>query len=109
MAQRDPHYRGDYDRQRAALLDMASRHPDAHCWRDGHTLAAHPPHRDGTPATWTAGHTIDGQPGPAWLHPHTPPLAGPWLALEASTCNYANGARRSNRRRANPRSRAKLA
>lgn len=103
---RDAHYRGRYDRHRRLLLDLAATHRDAICWRDGLTLAQHPPHRDGKPATWTAGHTVDGDPGAVpWVKVHAVPPPGSWLALEASTCNYANGARRKNKIKANPQSR----
>lgn len=100
------HHRGRYTAYRKQLMQLAAVTPDAVCWRDGLTLAQHPPHRDGTPAKWTAGHTVDGDPhAMPWLHPTRQPPAGSWLALEASTCNYANGARRTNKFRANPQSR----
>lgn len=101
-----PHYQGQFASYRKQLMQLAAMTPTAICWRDGLTLEQHPPHKDGTPAKWTAGHTIDGDPtATPWLNVDRRPPAGSWLALEASTCNYANGARRTNKLRANPRSR----
>ena len=101
-----PHYGGNYQAQRRKLLAAARADPLAICWRDGLTLAQHPPHHDGTRPTWTAGHTVDGVAGsPAWLDVRRKPPLGAWLAAEASTCNTSNGARRTNRHRANPQSR----
>jgi len=81
-----PHYRGGYHRQAAQLRAAAYANPSTRCWRCKLTLAEHPPHRDGKPARWTAGHVIDGQPG------------GPLLP-EASTCNYSAGGTLGNRKR----------
>lgn len=70
------HHRGDFDARSAALratVTNASR-----CWRCDRTLPEHEPHHDGAPATWQAGHAIDGNP------------ASP-LLLEASTCNGTAG------------------
>ena len=84
---------------------QAGTDPHAICWRDGLTLDQHRAHHNGTRPTWTAGHTVDGDPVPRlWLDVRHRPPVGSWLALEASTCNYANGARRTNRLRANPQS-----
>lgn len=74
------HYTGTYGRRSRAVRRDANANPDTRCWRCGRTLADHPPHANGTPARWTAGHIHDGQ------------TDGP-LAPEASTCNYAAGAR----------------
>lgn len=84
-----PHHAGSYVRRAKKLRDAANANPGTLCWRCGRTLAAHPPHRDGKPATWTAGHLIDGQMG------------GP-LAPEASTCNYRAGAIMRNTRGITP-------
>lgn len=88
------HYAGTYQARRRLLLRHAS--PLSRCWRCQRLLDEHPPHRNGDPAYWTAGHVRDGDP--------TSPLM-----LEASTCNYAAGARRRNelakRRNGNPTSR----
>lgn len=70
---------------------------DAVCWRCGLTLPEHPPHVDGKPQRWTAGHTIKGSTTwRLWLNVTVQPPAGDWLALEASRCNGAaeNDARR---------------
>jgi hypothetical protein len=80
------HHRGDYHRRSRALVAAAKLNPGTLCWRCGRTLANHPPHRNGKPATWTAGHVRDSDP--------TSPLAP-----EASTCNYQAGARLTNQRR----------
>ncbi len=104
------HHRGSYPRRAEAVRTAANSTPLALCWRDGLRLDQHPPHRDGSPARWTAGHTVDGDPhAQPWLIVTRRPPAGSWLAAEASTCNYANGARRTNKQRANPRSRDWLA
>ncbi len=80
------HHRGDYHVRARRVRDQANTDPTTTCWRCGHTLAQHPPHRDGKPATWTAGHTVDGD------------SSAP-LAPEASTCNYSAGAKAGNARR----------
>ena len=101
-----PHHRGTHEVQARKVRDTANANPNAICWRDGLTLAQHPNHHDGTRPRWTAGHTIDGyRNAPAWLNVTHRPPSGPWLAPEASTCNYANGAKRTNTQRANPQSR----
>lgn len=81
-----PHHRGGYHVNARRVRQMANANPDTRCWRCGLTLAQHPPHKNGTPAKWTAGHVVDGQVG------------GP-LAPEASTCNYSAGATAGNQRR----------
>lgn len=54
--------------------------PSTVCWRCGRALDDHPPHPDGSPARWQAGHLVDGDP----MSP---------LAAEASTCNLRAGGR----------------
>lgn len=73
------HHTGTYQRRARLLRQAAYANPLTTCWRCGLTLDKHPPHKDGTPARWTAGHTRDSDP--------TAPLMP-----EASTCNYASGA-----------------
>jgi hypothetical protein len=75
-----PHHRGTYHAASAKVRAAANADPETRCWRCGLTLPEHKPHRNGKPATWTAGHTTDSQPGGH-------------LAPEASTCNYAAGGR----------------
>lgn len=95
------HRRGPYQRHAAAVTKAARATPHAICWRCGRTLPHHPPHRNGKPATWHAGHTIDGATNPQpWLNPTRPPPPGPWLAPEASTCNTQAGATHGNTTRA---------
>lgn len=72
------HWTPDYRRRRAALLRTAT--PQSRCWRCGKTLGEHAAHHTGQPATWEAGHLVDGDP-------RSP------LALEASTCNRSAGGR----------------
>ena len=86
-AKRNAHHRGTYFAQAAAVRARANVDPTTRCWRCGRTLAQHPPHRNGKPARWTAGHVHDGQ------------IGGP-LEPEASTCNYSAGATMGNRQRA---------
>jgi hypothetical protein len=86
------HHRGPFKRRAErvrtaaysadALASMGVGKP-AHCWRCGRTLAEHPPHRNGRPAEWTAGHTTDGDPNCL-------------LLPEASTCNYVEGGKRKH-------------
>jgi hypothetical protein len=76
---------GNYPARARAVVLAARRNPLTHCWRCGHTLAEHPPHRTGARPYWTAGHVIDSDP-------RSP------LAPEASTCNYAAGGRLSRQR-----------
>ena len=73
-----PHHAGGYHVQARQVRDAANANPDTRCWRCGLTLAEHRPHRNGKPATWTAGHVIDGQVGGV-------------LLPEASTCNAKAG------------------
>lgn len=70
------HRTAEYKRAQAAL--MRSVTPDSRCWRCRKLLSEHPPHKTGRPASWHAGHLPDGRT----------------LALEASTCNVGDGARR---------------
>lgn len=115
LAGRDPHYGGRYDLDRRRLVALCNATPAAVCWRDGLTLEQHRPHRTGKAAHWTAGHHPDGCRHTAvWLQVTRQPTATElhqawWLLPEVSTCNYANGARRGNDRRANPQSRKWLA
>jgi hypothetical protein len=82
------HRRGSYQTQAAAVRARAYADETTRCQRCGLTLAEHPPHRNGTPARWDAGHPpgLDGVPGAP-------------LAPEASTCNRSAGAALGNRRR----------
>lgn len=80
------HRRGTYRRRAKAVTDAAYADPSTTCWRCGKTLAEHGTHRNGTPATWDAGHLIDGDE-------HSP------LAAEASTCNRSAGATLGNHNR----------
>ena len=94
------HHSGRFQTDGQHLRTLGNNNPQAICWRDGQTLNQHPPGDK-----WTAGHTIDSYPNPpAWWDVTRQPPPGPWLALEASSCNYANGAHRTNRHRNNPRS-----
>lgn len=79
------YYKGSYTRQAKAITDQAKANPLTPCGRCGRTLAQHPPHRNGRPPHWQAGHIIDGLPN------------GP-LRAEVSTCNGQAGARLGNRR-----------
>jgi hypothetical protein len=84
-----PHHSGSYSRRAAAVRAYANANPDTRCWRCGRTLQQHPPHRNGRPPTWHAGHVIDGQ-------------IGGLLKPEASTCNKSAGASYGNRTRRRP-------
>jgi hypothetical protein len=84
-----PHRAGNYKQRARRLVAAANRNPATICWRCGRTLNQHPPHRNGKPARWTAGHTRDEDP--------TAPLAP-----EASTCNYTAGAVYRNRKHGRP-------
>jgi hypothetical protein len=72
-------YGGSYTVRRNRLVASAYGDQSTKCWRCGLTLAQHEPHKNGKPATWTAGHVRDGD------------VTSP-LAPEASTCNYRAGA-----------------
>ena len=74
-----PHYQGTYHVRARHIREAANNNPLTTCWRCGRTLQQHPPHKNGKPPKWTAGHIIDSDP--------TSPLAP-----EASTCNYTAGA-----------------
>ncbi len=87
-----PHHRTPgYVHLSRRLTAAAAADPTTRCGRCGQTLAEHPPHRNGKPATWHAGHVHDGQ------------IDGP-LRPEASTCNIAagNAARRRRAQRWTP-------
>jgi hypothetical protein len=99
---RDPRY----VKLGAIVRAYAKADANAVCWRCGRTLPEHPPHKNGSPPHWQAGHTVDGSTTwEPWVHvtrtPH-PALTGPggWLAPEASTCNTSAGATTGNARRA---------
>lgn len=92
MARRKPLRRGSYDARRQTLLANAT--PFTRCWRCGKLLGEHEPHKNGRPATWHAGHLIDGD-------------ANSPLALEGSTCNLRAGGkfgRKVSAREREPRS-----
>ena len=100
------HHAGTFHTSSATVRRLANAHPGAVCWRCGLTLAQHPPHHDGQRPTWTGGHTIDGWiDAPPWVHATRRPPPGPWIAPEASTCNSAAGAGRTNKIRTNAQSR----
>lgn len=80
------HHKGGYQRKAHRIRQAANANPHTRCWRCGRPLQEHPPHKNGRPAYWTAGHLIDGDP-------QSP------LAPEASTCNFAAGARHGNHTR----------
>lgn len=80
------HYLGTYKRDARRVRLLATIRPSTRCWRCGLTLAEHPPHRNGRPAFWTAGHTVDGD------------NSAPILP-EASTCNFSKGATAGNLQR----------
>ena len=84
------HYAGTYLVDARHVRAAANANPHTRCWRCGRTLAEHPPHRNGRPARWQAGHVVDGQ-------------VGGQLRPEASTCNTSAGASHGNRKR-EPRS-----
>lgn len=74
-----PHHRTPgYVHAARLLVKAAAANPHTRCGRCGRTLAEHPPHHTGKPATWHAGHVNDGE------------IDGP-LRAEASTCNIAAG------------------
>lgn len=80
-----------YIRAAAILRRDAYADPDTQCWRCLRKLHECGPngdgtHRNGKPATWHAGHTIDGD--------NTAPLAP-----ECSPCNTSHGAAAGNRAR----------
>ena len=72
------HHRGTYHVDSRRVRAAANANPGTTCWRCGRTLAEHPPHHTGKPATWHAGHVNDGE------------INGT-LRAEASTCNIAAG------------------
>lgn len=86
MAGAPHHATPTYRRTAAIVRRLAAANPGTRCWRCGRTLAEHPPHATGKPATWTAGHVTDGQ------------IDGE-LRPEASTCNFAAGGTRAGRLR----------
>ena len=78
MAGRKPHRRGSYQQQAKAVTRAAAADPTTLCWRCGKMLHQHPPHKNGRPAFWTAGHLFDGVPDSP-------------LLPEASVCNFHAG------------------
>lgn len=79
------HRRGYFNpRDNHTRIRAWTANPDTRCHAPGcgKTLAAHPPHTTGRPATWTNGHPAN-RPGDP-----TAPLQ-PW----ASTCNTQDGGR----------------
>lgn len=94
-----PHHRDSHQRRAQAVVAAANANPHTVCWRDGLTLAEHPPTKTGRPPRWTAGHVEDE-------HGNLVVINGRYLLLpEADVCNYREGAAKGNRRRANPQSR----
>lgn len=84
MARRKPaHYRGDYHVRSRRVREAAYADPLTRCWRCKLMLHECKPHRNGKPATWTAGHLIDGDP-------RSP------LLPECSPCNKSAGASHGN-------------
>lgn len=81
-----PHYTGSYQRRARLVRAAAKRNPLTRCWRCTRLLQEHPPHRNGRPPFWTAGHVITGK------------VDGE-LRPEASTCNLSHGASWGNARR----------
>lgn len=89
------HYAGTYQVDARNVKHAATANPLTLCWRCHRTLDQHPPHHNGNPAYWTAGHT---QHGSTTAQPWTAPLItrahcdqaahGDYLAPEASVCNY---------------------
>ena len=73
-----PHHSGSYHVRARQVREAAKASPSTKCWRCGRTLDMHPPHRNGRPPFWTAGHVRDSDP----MSPLMP---------EASTCNYSAG------------------
>ncbi|MDO8363053.1 MAG: hypothetical protein Q7V88_09155 [Actinomycetota bacterium] len=99
------HHQGRFDGDARRVRQTANSTPLAVCWRCGRTLREHPAAKSGKPQVWTAGHTVDGDPNARpWLNVTRQPPAGSWLAPEASGCNFAAGARRTNAWRGNPHS-----
>ena len=92
-ARRD-HYAGTYQRRAAWVRARARSNPNTRCWRCGEPLATCGPNRNGrnrngTPATWQAGHLVDSDPSSP-------------LAPECSACNASAGATYGNQRRSTP-------
>ena len=79
-----------YRRRAKRIRHAANADPDTTCWRCGHRLDTCGPngdgtHADGQPATWHAGHTVDGD--------NDSPLAA-----ECSPCNLSHGGKLGHRR-----------
>jgi hypothetical protein len=97
MAPRDSHYRGDYDRRRATLVEAAYANPATRCGMlpgdrvplgagCGLTLAEHSLTKTGRRQRWTADHV---RPGDRFSP----------LRPVATSCNCAAGTRLANARR----------
>ena len=78
----DTHNGPNYKRLARLIRRHANANPATACWYCGRTLAEHPPHKNGRPAFWTAGHLIPGQPD------HELTLGS--LVAEASVCNFVH-------------------
>jgi hypothetical protein len=91
MKRKAAHHRGSYHVTSRRMNAAANADPNATCWRDGLTLAQHPP---GT--HWTCGH-VDN-PALYAQHPstHARMIDGRLCAPEVSRCNYSNGATTGN-------------
>ena len=83
---KQPWHSGTHQTRAADVVARANADPTTQCWRCGLTLEQHPPHRNGKPAFWTAGHKVDGQ------------INGE-LAPEVSVCNFSHGAAHGNGQR----------
>jgi hypothetical protein len=97
-----------YVKDSAIIRQYANVTPSAVCWLHGTHVTQCPPHKDGTPSTWVAGHTIDGSTTwHAWFHvsrvpplpPHPQAPAGGWLAPQCSASNSSTGAAHGNQTR----------
>lgn len=93
-----PHHRDRrYVVQSLALRKLAASTRGAVCWRCGLTLDAHPLGANGKRQRWTAGHTVDSSTTwNLWTNVTRQPPPGDWLAPEASRCNMASSAERTN-------------
>jgi hypothetical protein len=81
---RKPHDDAGYRARRKLLMESVT--PLTRCGRCGKLAHEHPPHANGRPGHWQAGHTVDGD--------NRAPLIAEW-----STCNLSAGGRLGNQRR----------
>lgn len=89
-----------YIKAAARITGLAKGTPTAICWKHGTHVSQCPPHRNGTPSKWVAGHTIDGSTNwTPWYHVSLQPPPGDWLAPQCSASNSSDGAAYGNRRR----------